>query len=42
LVKPLTATFDDPRTPPGAYTIRIDNLGPGEETVRYEVRLTPS
>ena len=41
-VKPLIATFDDPRTPPGAYTIRIDNLGPGEETVRYEVRLMPS
>jgi len=41
-VKPLMATFDDPRTPPGAYTIRIDNLGPGEETVRYEVRLMPS
>ena len=41
-VKPLTATFDDPRTSPGDYTIRIDNLGPGEETVHYEVRLTPN
>jgi hypothetical protein len=25
----------------GEYTIRIDNLGPGAETVRYEVRSTP-
>jgi hypothetical protein len=25
----------------GDYTIRIDNLGPGSETARYEVRLTP-
>jgi len=25
----------------GPYTIRIDNAGPGAETVRYEVRLTP-
>jgi hypothetical protein len=25
----------------GDYTIRLDNLGPGPETVRYEVRLTP-
>lgn len=41
-VKPLTSSFDSPRTPAGDYTIRIDNLGPGEETVRYEVRLTPS
>jgi hypothetical protein len=41
-VKPLTSTFDDPRMPRGDYTIRIDNLGPAEETVRYEVRLTPS
>jgi hypothetical protein len=41
-VKPLTATFDNPRMPAGEYTIRIDNLGPGEETVRYEVRLAPS
>jgi hypothetical protein len=41
-VKPLTATFDNPVTPAGDYTVRIDNLGPGEETVRYEVRLTPS
>jgi hypothetical protein len=40
-VKPLTESFDNPRMPPGEYTIRIDNLGPGEETVRYEVRLTP-
>jgi len=39
-VKPLTSTFDSPRTPPGDYTVRIDNLGPGEETVRFEVRLT--
>jgi hypothetical protein len=39
-VKPLSATFDSPRLPPGEYTVRIDNLGPGEETVRYEVRLT--
>lgn len=41
-VKPLASTFDSPRSPAGEYTIRIDNLGPGEETVRYEVRLTPS
>jgi hypothetical protein len=41
-VKPLHATFDNPRTPPGDFTIRIDNLGPSEETVHYEVRLTPS
>lgn len=41
-VKPLHGTFDNPRTPPGAFTIRIDNLGPGRETVRYEIRLTPS
>ena len=41
-VKPLTATFDSPRMPAGDYTIRIDNLGPAEETVRYQVRLTPS
>lgn len=41
-VKPLSATFDDPRTPAGEYTIRIDNLGPAEETVRYVVRLAPS
>ena len=39
-VKPLAGTFDAPRLPPGEYTVRIDNLGPGEETVRYEVRLT--
>lgn len=39
-VKPLAATFDSPRTPAGPYTIRIDNLGPDEETVRYEIRLT--
>jgi hypothetical protein len=26
---------------PGPYTLRIDNLGPGRETIRYEVRLTP-
>ncbi len=25
----------------GDYTIRIDNIGPGPETARYEVRLTP-
>jgi hypothetical protein len=25
----------------GDYTIRIDNLGPGPETARFEVRLTP-
>ena len=25
----------------GTYTIRIDNLGPAAETVRYEVRFTP-
>ena len=25
----------------GPYTIRIDNAGPGAETVRYDVRLTP-
>jgi hypothetical protein len=25
----------------GPYSIRIDNVGPGAETVRYEVRLTP-
>ena len=41
-VKPRTGVFDLPRMPPGEYTIRFDNLGPGEETVRYEVRLTPS
>jgi hypothetical protein len=39
--KPITASFDSPATPAGPYTIRIDNLGPGEEAVRYEVRLTP-
>lgn len=39
-VKPLAGTFDSPHLPPGEYTVRIDNLGPGEETVRYEVRLT--
>jgi hypothetical protein len=26
----------------GIYTIRIDNLGPAPETVRYEVRISPS
>ena len=26
---------------PGPYTIRVDNLGPGAETVRYQVRFTP-
>ena len=41
-VKPLTFTFDNPSTPPGDYTVRIDNLGPGEETVHCEVRLTRS
>ncbi len=40
-VKPRTGTFDLPRLPPGEYTIRFDNLGPEEETVLYEVRLTP-
>jgi hypothetical protein len=41
-LKPRHGTFDNPRTPPGDYTLRIDNLGPGDETVRYEVRLTPN
>ena len=41
-VKPLTEIFANPRMPAREYTIRIDNLGPGEETIRYEVRLTPS
>jgi len=41
-VKPLHGTFDNPRTPPGDFTVRIDNLGPGRETARYEIRLTPS
>jgi hypothetical protein len=41
-VKPLHATFDSLRTPPGDFTIRIDNLGPAEETVHVAVRLVPS
>ena len=30
-----------PNLSAGEYTLRIDNLGPGAETVRYEVRFTP-
>jgi hypothetical protein len=38
-VKPLTESTHQPG---GEYTLRIDNLGPDHETVRYEVRFTPS
>ena len=47
----ITSTNDDsvkpaglsvPNLPADTYTIRIDNLGPGAETVRYEVRATPN
>jgi hypothetical protein len=43
----VTAVFDVKPVPAsgglsaGDYTIRIDNSGPGPETVHYEVRLTP-
>jgi hypothetical protein len=38
-VKPLPLSADNLSA--GEYTIRIDNLGPGAETARYQVRLTP-
>lgn len=39
-VKPVGISV--PNLPADIYTIRIDNLGPGAETVRYEVRITPN
>jgi hypothetical protein len=38
-IKPVTVST--PNLPADIYTIRIDNLGPGAETIRYEVRATP-
>jgi hypothetical protein len=38
-VKPVTASVPNP--PPGNYSARIDNLGPGPETARYEFRVKP-
>ena len=38
-IKPVTVST--PNLPADIYTMRIDNLGPGAETVRYEVRATP-
>lgn len=38
-VKPVRKST--PNLSAGEYTLRIDNLGPGAETVRYEVRFTP-
>lgn len=38
-VKPLALSEDG--LPADIYTLRLDNLGPGAETVRYEVRMTP-
>jgi hypothetical protein len=37
-IKPVEKSTDQP---PGPYTLRIDNIGPGPETVRYEVRIIP-
>jgi hypothetical protein len=38
-VKPLP--FSATNVPAGAYTLRVDLLGSGRDTVRYEVRMTP-
>jgi len=39
-VKPVTVSVPNPA--PGSYTAKIDNLGPGPETARYEFRVKPS
>ena len=39
-IKPLTLLV--PNLPADIYTLRIDNLGPGAEAIRYEVRITPN
>lgn len=38
-VKPARASREN--LPAGPYTLRVGNGGPGAETVRYEVWLTP-
>jgi len=39
-MKPESLSIRD--LPADIYTLRIDNLGPGAETVRYEIRITPN